>query len=303
MNEPMRKYMRVGLIHFMAYPETMTGEGPILETLKKVAVDEYFDAVTVSWIKDGTIRKRAAEMLHTAQMQVVYGAHPALLTQGLNPNDLDEEKRHRAIEALKLGIDEAYEIGAKSLVFLSGRFTPERREDALEKLVASTCELCRYAGKSGNLQILLEVFDHDVDKKSLIGPAPLAREYAEAVGREADNFGLVVDLSHTPIIGETPKEAILPVRQSLAAVDIGNCLLSDRSSPRFGDHHPWFGFPGSENGVEQLTEFLRVLLETDFLDPEDPPIVSFEVKPMEEDDPDIVLANAKRTLDRAWLRL
>lgn len=303
MNEPMRKYMRVGLIHFMAYPETMTGEGPILETLKRVAMDNYFEAVTVTWIRDHSIRKRAAEILCMAQMRVVYGAHPTLLTQGLNPNDLDEQKRQRAIEELKLCVDEAYEIGAESLIFLSGKYIPERKEEALKKLVATTCELCCYAKKSGNLQVLLEVFDHSIDKKSLIGPAPLARAYAEAVGREADNFGLVVDLSHTPLIGETPDEAILPVRQFLAAVDIGNCLLSDISSSRFGDHHPWFGFPGSENGVEQLTEFLRVLLDIGFLNPENPPIVSFEVKPMEDDDPEIVIANAKRTLDRAWLQL
>ena len=35
MNEPIKKYMKVGLIHFMAYPSTMKGEGPIAETVKK----------------------------------------------------------------------------------------------------------------------------------------------------------------------------------------------------------------------------------------------------------------------------
>ena len=35
MNEPMRKYMKVGLVHFMAYPATIKGEGPVVETIKK----------------------------------------------------------------------------------------------------------------------------------------------------------------------------------------------------------------------------------------------------------------------------
>ena len=93
--------MHVGLIHFMAYPETMKGDGPILETLKKIALDEYFDVVAVSWIRDSTIRKKAREMLKMAKMHVVYGAHPALLTQSLNPNDLEETGRQRAVAELK----------------------------------------------------------------------------------------------------------------------------------------------------------------------------------------------------------
>ncbi len=303
MNEPMRSYMDVGLIHFMAFPETMGGDGPILETLKKIAVDPYFSAVAVSWIKDPEIRKQACRMLQLAQMRVVYGAHPSLLSQSLNPNDLDEKRRQNAVDELKKGIDEAYEIGAESFVFLSREYTPEEIDQSLTKLIDSTRELCNYAKSKGDLKILLEVFDHEVDKKSLIGPADLAKRYSEEVCKDFENFGLVVDLSHIPIIGETHEEAILPVQSYLAAADIGNCLLSDPSSPRHGDHHPWFAFPGGENGVEELTRFLKILLDIEFLNKETPPIVSFEVKPMEDDDPDVVIANAKRTLDRAWARL
>ena len=39
MIESMHKYMKVGLIHFMAYPETAKGEGPILETLRKIYLE------------------------------------------------------------------------------------------------------------------------------------------------------------------------------------------------------------------------------------------------------------------------
>jgi len=33
MQDSIYNFMKVGLIHFMAYPETMKGDGPILETL------------------------------------------------------------------------------------------------------------------------------------------------------------------------------------------------------------------------------------------------------------------------------
>ena len=36
MNESLHKYMKVGLVHFMAYPSTIKGEGPVTETIKKV---------------------------------------------------------------------------------------------------------------------------------------------------------------------------------------------------------------------------------------------------------------------------
>jgi hypothetical protein len=49
MIEPINKYAKIGLIHFMAYPSTIKGEGPIEETIRKIAVDDYFDAIEVTF--------------------------------------------------------------------------------------------------------------------------------------------------------------------------------------------------------------------------------------------------------------
>jgi len=40
-----------------------------------------------------------------------------------------------------------------------------------------------------------------------------------------------------------------------------------------------------------------------FINEKSRPIVSFEVKPWGDEDPDIVIANAKRVLDLAWSRV
>jgi len=300
MNESMHKYMKVGLIHFMAFPETAKGEGPILETLKTIATDDYFDAVEIAWIKDAAVRSQAREMLETSHLTVAYGAHPRLLTTGLNINNLDDDGRQQALQSLKEGIDEAYEMGAVGFAFLSGKYEEDKKDKAFELLVQSTKELCAYAKDKGDLKIILEIFDHAIDKKSLVGPADLAKKYAEEVTKEYENFGLLVDLSHTPLIGETPEEAILPVREFLVHAHMGNCVLSDPSAPGYGDVHPRFGFPEGVNDVDELAEFLRVLLKTGFLNEKEPPIVSFEIKPFGDEDPTLVIANAKRTLNRAW---
>lgn len=44
-------------------------------------------------------------------------------------------------------------------------------------------------------------------------------------------------------------------------------------------------------------------MQIGFISEERRPIVSFEVKPWGDEDPDIVVANAKRVLDLAWSRV
>lgn len=303
MVESIYKYMKVGLIHFMAYPSTIKGEGPILETIRSIAEDSYFNAIEITWIKDPAVREQVKCMLDTAHMTVAYGGQPRLLTTGLNVNDLNEERRQEALISLKEGIDEAYELGAKGFAFLSGNYEEEKKEEAFQALVNSTKELCAYAKMKGDMKVVLEVFDYDIDKRSLIGPADLARRYAQEVRKEYNNFGLMVDLSHLPLIGETAKEAILPIKEYLVHAHLGNCVVKDKQLAAYGDAHPRFGFPGGENDVDELVEFLRVLMEIGFLNEKNPPIVSFEVKPYGDEESKLVISNAKRTLNEAWAKL
>lgn len=300
MDKSMRKYMKVGIILHMAYNGLAGGEGPILESLKKVVTDDYFEAVEITWIKDAAVRSRAAEMIRCAHMSVAYGGQPRMLTTGMNINDLDEKKRLEALASLKAGIDEAYEIGAEGFSFLAGGYEEETKRDSLRALLASTRELCAYAASRGDMPVLLEVFDYDIDKKSLIGPVELAKEYAETIGREYGNFGLMVDLSHIPMLHESLAENLLPIRKYIRHAHMGNTVIKSPACEAYGDQHPRFGFPDSENDVKQLADYLRLLLDIGFLDEKKRPIVSFEVKPWKDEDSDIVIANAKRTLNLAW---
>lgn len=303
MNKPIHKYVKVGLIHFMAYPECSSGEGPIEETIRKIALDDYFDAVEITWIKDREVRERSKKIIDTAHLTVSYGAYPRLLTTGLNINDLNEEGRLSALASLKEGIDEAYFMGAVGFGYLSGRYPEAKIEEAYQALVNSTKELCKYAKSKGNLKILHEAFDYDVDKKSLIGPAPLAKRFAEEITKEYDNFGLMVDLSHIPLIHETIEESLLPVRDYILHAHMGNCVIKNPASPAYGDQHPRFGCIDGECDVDELVEYLRVLKSIGFLSEEWRPILSFEIKPIKGEDPDLVIANAKRVLNLAWARV
>ena len=68
----------------------------------------------------------------------------------------------------------------------------------------------------------------------------------------------------------------------------------------YGDQHPRFGFPESANDVEEVTDFFRVLRKEGFFRKEEPLVLSLEVKPWKDEEPDIILANTKRVIRRAW---
>ncbi|MCL2487519.1 MAG: sugar phosphate isomerase/epimerase [Oscillospiraceae bacterium] len=303
MNQPMRKYFRPGIIAFMSYPSIMGGEGDIEGVIRRIAADPYFDAVEITWIKDAAVRARVRKLLDSSHMTVIYGAQPRLLTTGLNINHMDPAQNAAALETLKQGMDEAYEKGASGYAFLSATYDEQTNYRAYQILLENTGALCRYAAERGNMPVNLEVFDWDVDKKSLIGPVELVLRFARDMRERADNFGLTVDLSHLPLLRETARESLIPVKEFITHAHIGNAVCSDPSYPAYGDAHPRFGFPNGANDTKELTDFLQVLLEIGYFNTGNPPVVSFEVKPFGDEDPEIVIANGKRVLEKAWVQV
>jgi sugar phosphate isomerase/epimerase len=304
MDESIYKYADVGLIHFMAYPQTMTGEGPILETLAKICEDDYFTLVEVTWMKDPEVRKQAAAMIEQAGMKCAFGAQPTLLSQKLNLNDPNEAGRKKAVDQVKSCVDEANELGASGLAFLSGRDPGEgAREEGLQLLFESCLEICDYAAEKGDMPIALETFDQvEYGKNTILGPTEVAVDFTEAVQAYYPNFGLMLDLSHLPLLGETPWKMLYAARDVLAHVHIGNCVMRDPTHPAYGDEHPRFGIAGGENGVVELAEFLEALFRIDYFDGVTPKPLSFEVKPMAayNESSELVIGSAKRALNKAW---
>jgi sugar phosphate isomerase/epimerase len=296
----LKDYMRIGIVHSMAFPSSLKDRENLIESFKHIALDGYFDLIELGQIKDLEAREQVKKFLEVSKLDCVYGGHSRLLSNGLNINSLDEEERLQAVEELKKGIDEAYYMEALDFSFLSENYLEEKKEEALEALIKSTKELCSYAALKGCMPVLLEVFDYDIDKRSLLGPVEFVKRYADEVSREHSNFGIMVDLSHLPQLRETAREAILPIKQHIKHVHIGNAVVKDSAMEAYGDMHPRFGFPNSENHVEELVDFLQVLLEIGYLNKEKPPIVSFEVRPRPYEDELLVIEGSKRVLNEAW---
>ena len=304
MIEPIQQYARIGIVHFMAYKSCIQGEGPILETLEKIALDPYFNVVEVTQMKDAQVRKEAASLLKSAHMDVAFGAQPICLVNQLDVNSLDEEERKKAVDMVKGGVDQAEELGAPGIALLSGPDPgSEKRDQATDALIKSLSELCTYAGDKG-MSVALETFDRvPYGKNCLVGPNAFAVEVSSRVRREYANFGLMLDLSHFPLQGETSAYALGLARDHMVHAHIGNCVMSNPDHPAYGDNHPGFGCSDGENDVPEAVEFLRELLTIGYLDPDKRPILSFEVSPMVGESSEIIIANAKRVLDEAWAQV
>lgn len=59
MEKSMKRYMKVGTILHVSYKEVGSGEGPILECLKKIVTDPYFEAVEVAHMKDPVVQQKS----------------------------------------------------------------------------------------------------------------------------------------------------------------------------------------------------------------------------------------------------
>lgn len=296
--EQIDKYFCLGTLQWMSYPPARYG---YVDPVKQLCRDGFFGAIELGHIPDDSEREQIRDMLASSNMRVFHGAHPVLLKGGFNPNSIDETERLAAQKVLFEAVDEASYIGAEGMAFLSGKWNPVHREEMLDQLVKTTRAVCKYALHKG-IMVNLEVFDYDVDKAVLIGPAPLAARYAEVVSHSCPNFGLLVDLSHIPITHEDSRGVIGTLKPYIRHLHIGNAVLKP-GAPAYGDKHPRFNFPNSVNSVEKLRDFFLALQQEGFLRPDQRMVMSTEVSPYGNEDADIVLAGSKRVITEAWAML
>lgn len=194
------------------------------ESLLAIARDDFFDAVEIKGYGNAEANEAARKILAQSHLKVCYGAPPRLLGPKLNPNAVDEEERKKAEATLMEAVDEAQFLGAGGIAFLAGKWEQETKDIAYAQLLKTTHNVCDYAAAK-NMNVELEVFDFDMDKAALIGPAPYAARFAADMRMSHNNFGLLVDLSHFPTTYETSKFVIRTLRPYITHFHIGNAVV------------------------------------------------------------------------------
>ena len=103
MREPMKKYFRTGLVHFMAYPFAMTGEGEIERSVRRVLEDDYFDFIELTRIADAGVRQRVAKLAREADVGIAGGDKEGLVFA--HGEILRKVPQDRLVEELMLEIE------------------------------------------------------------------------------------------------------------------------------------------------------------------------------------------------------
>ncbi|TVR52925.1 MAG: sugar phosphate isomerase/epimerase [Spirochaetaceae bacterium] len=301
MKGSIQEYARIGIVHFMLWKDCIGGEGDF-SGVRTVLDDPYFDAIEMSWVKDAAQRAEIAKAVEKSGKTIAFGAQPVLLTQKLDLNSLDDGERKRAVAAVVGAIPQAVELGARGFALLSGFDVAEAdRGRATGKLVESLVEIGGELKKHADIPLVLETFDRlTYGKNRLIGPNAEAAAVAREVRKSVPKFGLMIDLSHLPLQGETPSQAWDAAGPYVVHAHMGNCVMGKPDHPMNGDEHPPFCDPAGENCVDELTEYLSVLLKNGYLDKTRRPILSFEVCIYGDLTREAVIAQSKETLDAAW---
>jgi len=312
MENSWRRYLRLGVIQGMMFPDSGGNSARAVETARQILLDDFFGVLVVGRMDDGAM-KAVKAMAGDAHASIAVNAAPVILGGKLNLASIDEGVRRAGVEALKKSIDDAYALGAPIVEVLDGAGNypgAELEQKATDQVVRSLVELCRYAEEKATgdpIWVLLETFDRAVDKRSFLGPSRLAASVAARVKAEQQNFGLTIDMGHLPLIGESCEEALRITAEHLVHVHLGSCVKDDPQHPAYGDSHPCFGMPGGVADVDELVEFLSALQEIGYFEkkglPTGVPWMTFEVKPQLGQSPELLIANCKRVLKEAWARL
>jgi sugar phosphate isomerase/epimerase len=113
----------------------------------------------------------------------------------------------------------------------------------------------------------------------------------------------MIDLSHIPLLDTTPNEVWEQCGQYVVHAHMGNCVMEHPGHPMNGDEHPPFCDPAGKNGIEELAEYLKVLLEGGYLSEKNKKPLSFEVCAYGDLSRDEVLRQSKDIIEKAWKRL
>jgi sugar phosphate isomerase/epimerase len=304
---PWEPYFRLGLVVSAFFRAVRGRNGPVAELMQRFMADSFFQAIEFSGADDPVVQQEIRRITRSGGKPLVFAGASYCSIHQLNLHDLDEKKRHQAVQSLQPLMDEAIGYGCRIFYVMgSGAPPAERADEGREQFIRSLLELCDYARQKdpfAPLTLSVENFPTLRDVPSLIGPTREVAELLRRVRSSYLNVGLTFDTSHILQLRENLLDTYFAVRDVIAHLHLSNCLIRDPSSPFYGDKHPPYGLAGSEIGIAEIIEFLKGLRDAGHFDrtfPTGEPILSMEVITPEGRDPESTLEEAKAAFLEAW---
>jgi sugar phosphate isomerase/epimerase len=214
---------------------------------------------SVEFYYEGTDRGAVAAALADSGLQGIYIAVIPLKGQDLSLCSPDEDHRSAACELTHRCIDEAYELGCRSVMINSGRHPGAALADAaIDQFVCSVTELQEHAGRYG-INLLLEPCDSQMDARNLLGPTQLSAAVARRLRRTIPDFALTLDTAHIREEGEDFLTEVSRATDCCDHLHFANCVVDDPSDPMYGDKHVGFDYPGSAFPPAELRRIFDAL--------------------------------------------
>ena len=281
--------VKLGVNHMFLFPDSITDERVHTETLKEIVKTDLVDALDV-WVWRGKeIAREEISILRGCGKHINYNIGDRFGEVPVVPSSKNEKDKVYAYDIFMREFEYAVESGAGKIVFGSGPDDVSNHSGALERFFEFTLKLISQLPK--NITLCLEPTDWDIDKHFLCGPLGESVRLAENVRKEGyNNFGLLLDMCHIPIMHETMESAIEKTKDVLTHIHLGNAVIKNKSNPFYGDKHiPW-SYPDSEYTEKDGVKFIKMLKSIGYCD-KDNATVSFEMRPYEG-------MNAMETLDK-----
>ncbi len=299
MQEDIRKYAKLGLVHHLLYPACTEDAAYHADTLAEFVKREDIEALDCCLPYGDGYRKKLIPIVKGCGKDVSFALHlfPARKIS-LASTDVQEQNLARLVIADQIAMAGA--AGATGFVFPSGADVPENRPAAQEAFYSFCLWFCGELAKY-NITALLEPFDRTVDKKFLYGPIDDCVALVDRVRESCPNMGIELDMAHLPLMGEGFADSIRRCGDRIRRVHLGNCVLKDRTHPLYGDCHPPMNLPGGEIGKEELIVILAALLEYGFLDKADRKPLIMEMRPFPGRTPEYTVEKTVELLEEAWL--
>ncbi len=297
MRSELQDFAKIGLCHNSLFP-FKDDPVPHLDTIRYIVSREDIELVELTIPYGQEYREKALEIIEESNKTVIYNGY-LMPTSKMSQGTLSYTEREQILMLAKDQVDVAYRAGAIYLVQSIGKDPGENyRKIAYKGLKEYMQELAAYMLERGEMKLLIEPMDRDLHKKSLCGPTKEIIEFLNTLN--LPNVGVIVDIAHIPLMGESFEHAIKTSGKFLHHVHLGNCILKDRIHPLWGDMHPPIGIKGGEIGIPELIKVFKLLLDVGYLSKAKRSTLTLEIRSMDDKNADEIIDENLSMIYRAW---
>ena len=143
MQYPWTEFFQLGLVVPAFFPEVRERKGPVLEIIRKLAADPFFQALEFSGAEEPTVQRELTKVVRSGGKSLVFSGGTYCYLGQNNLHDLDEAKREKAVKNVEKIIDEAIGYGCQILYVMGFEAPAQQGEKPGDQKIRSFVDHAR----------------------------------------------------------------------------------------------------------------------------------------------------------------